>query len=720
MEFDDQQKRLITEKTDGKGIVFTFGRFTPPHTGHEILINKVVSVARKLGYEHGIYASKSYGDKRNPLKYKDKIKYLKGAFRNANIVDDASLFNPFVVAKHLSNEGYKHVVLVVGGDRATDLERDIRKYIGHKDPSKSFDFDSFKVVSAGKRDPDADDITGMSASKMRNAATEGDFDTFKVGVPSGMKERDAKKMYDDTRKGLGIKESLIDFLDRVSPYITEKDLIKEAYSSLDSEQLIMLDIMEEDKEEKEKPTVLVLTKFDDKDDYSDTTEKIEKACKNLDLSFYAVSVDDAYVVDEDLDDSKITIHNYAGEGRKINLNTENTVCIPRGSILDKYAGIGILSVIQDAGIFTVNKASHMELCQNKFATAIALERGKVNSPKTALISNEDAVDVALEKIGGKFPVILKTITGAEGIGVSLIESEKSLIGVLQSLWKFDAEVIVQEYFEIDFDVRTIVLDGNIIASIKRKKSGNDFRTNKALGGDTEPYKLNEEEKKLVLKAAKIAKCYLSGVDHIVVDGGKEYKVLEVNGSPGSGADTYMGYLDEDEEPKEISGQEMIDHIIEYVSDKDNWKMSTTEVGVLEKVKIDGIDKEIDARIDTGNESYNVLHATKIERDKKFNTVEFTTMGKDFDLPFTGTVTIDMGQDNIEKRPVVKMDMKLGSKLYKDVKFSLSDRDGVDHEVLIGKKFLQMANLSVNVAKTYELQEEENRLNREFIGNFFSV
>ena len=716
MEFDDQ--KCLTEKTDGKGIVFTFGRFTPPHSGHEVLIDKVVSVARKLGYENGIYASKSYGDARNPLKYKDKIKYLKGAFRNANIVDDASLFSPFVVAKHLSNEGYKNVVLVVGGDRATALERDIRKYIGHKDPSKSFDFDSFKVVSAGKRDPDADDITGMSASKMRKSATEGDFDTFKVGAPSGMKDKDIKKMYDDTRKGLDIKEeSLVGFLDRINPYITEKDLIKEAYDSLGSEQLVMLDIMEE--EEKEKPTVLVLTKFDDKGDYSDTTEKIQKACENLDLSFYAVSVDDAYVVDEDLDDSKITLHNYAGEGKKLNLNTENTVCIPRGSILDKYAGVGILSIIQDSGIFTVNKTSHMELCQNKFATAIALERGKVNSPKTALVSNEDAIEVALEKIGGKFPIVLKTITGAEGIGVSIIESEKSLLGVLQSLWKFDAEVIIQEYFEIDFDVRTIVLDGKIVASIKRKKSGGDFRTNKALGGDTEPYTLNEEEKKLILRAAKTTKCYFSGVDHIVVNGGKEYKVLEVNGSPGSGADIYMGYLDEDE-PKEINGQEMIDYVIEYVSEKDNWKMSTTEIGVLEKVKIDGIDKEIDARIDTGNESYNVLHATKIVRDKKFNTVEFTTMGKDFDLPFAGTVTIDMGQDNIEKRPVVKMDMKLGNKLYKDVKFSLSDRDGQEYEVLIGKRFLQRANLSVNVAKTYELQEDINKLNREFIGSFLSV
>ena len=718
MGIDDQ--RSLTEKTDGKGIVFTFGRFNPPHVGHEVLVKKVVSTAKKLGFEHGIFASKTTGNAKNPLKYKDKIRYLKSAFRNANIVNDASLFNPFVVAKHLSNKGYKHVVLVVGGDRVADLERDIRKYIGHKDPSKSFDFDSFKVISAGKRDPDADDVSGMSASKMRNSAAEGDFDTFKVGVPSEMKKRDIKKMYDDVRKGLGVRESINTFFDNLDVYTTEKFLKEKAYRLLDNNSLSLLGLMEQEESKSEKPTIIVLTKYDEDGDYSDTTKKIEKACEHLNLSFYAVNVDTGYVVDDDMDDNEITIHNYNGEEKKINLDVNNTVCIPRGSILDTYAGIGILSILQDTGMFTVNKVSNMELCQNKFATAISLERGKVNSPRTALVANEDAIDVALEKIGGEFPIVLKTITGAEGIGVSLIESEKSLKGVLQSLWKFDAEVIIQEYFEIEFDVRTIVVDGKIVASIKRNKGDSDFRTNKSLGNETDPYTLNEEEKKLVLKAAKTVGCYICGVDHIVVNGGEEYKILEVNGSPGSGADKYMGYLSEDGEPKEISGQEMVDYIIKYVSNRDNWKMSTKEIGVLEKIKIDGIDEEIDARIDTGNESYNVIHAINIDHDKKFNTVEFTTLGKDFDLPFEGTVKIDMGQNNVEERPVVKMDMKLGSKLYKDVKFSLSNREGNDHEVLIGKKFLKMANLSVNVAKTYELQEEVKELNGEFVDNFLVI
>ena len=117
----------------------------------------------------------------------------------------------------------------------------------------------------------------------------------------------------------------------------------------------------------------------------------------------------------------------------------------------------------------------MKFCQNKLATALSFERNGIPSPRTAFVNNEDSIDIALEKIGGQFPVIVKTLTGAEGIGVSKVESYESLKSVLQSLWKFDAEVIIQEYMEIKFDVRTLVMDGVIIASAKRMKGGGDFR-----------------------------------------------------------------------------------------------------------------------------------------------------------------------------------------------------------------------------------------------------
>jgi len=684
---------LINSKTidlieaNEEGMVFTFGRFSPPHSGHELLINKVTSVAKKLGYEHGIYASKSHDKNKNPLKYNDKIKFMKSSFKKANIVKDSSLINPFFVAKKLSDQGYKNVVLVVGGDRAADLEREIRKYIGHKDPKKSFNFDSFRVVSAGKRDPDADDVTGMSASKMRMLASEGDFDNFKAGTPSDMSARDAKKMYDLIRKEMDVSESLSTFLDRMDIDTPENIFEQEALTTLSNEDLVMLGLMEQE----DKPSIIVLTKYDD-GDLSDTTEKMGKSCKKMGLNFYPVSIDDAYIVDKDVDDSQVVIHNYDGGGKKITLDTSNSVCVPRGSVLTNHSGVGILSVVQDTDIFTVNKLSSMELCNNKLATAIVLERNKIASPKTALVNNEESVDIALEKIGGEFPVIIKTITGAEGIGVSLIESRESLLGVLQSLWKFNAEVIMQEYFEIDHDIRSIVMDGEIIASSKRLKGDGDFRTNKSLGNDTEPYSLSEEEKTLILKAARASGCYLCGVDHIENSEGK-YLVLEINASPGSGAEPFMGY--EDGEESEISGQEMVDRVISHISDKSNWQATLKDIGSVEEVSIEGIGS-MDARVDTGNEGYNVLHATDIDTEN--GEVRFVTdTGVQMSLPKRGTVTINVGSGVREDRPVVEIDMSMGRKKYKNVKFSLADRNENDFPVLIGMKFLKDHNFRVDVS-----------------------
>ena len=709
MDSDFVKKYVLNEKSE-KGMVFTFGRFSPPHAGHELLINNVLKVAKQNGFEHEIYASKSYDKDRNPLKYKDKINFMKKAFRNANVVDDSSLINPYYVAKKLSDEGYKHVILVVGADRAKDFDKGIRKYINHSDPKKSYNFDSFKTISL-KRDPDSEGAVGMSASKMRESASSGDFKTFKSGAPSKMKDKDIQKMYDIIRKEMSIREEIENFFDNTDwTETTPNDILIYAMSTLSEEAQDYLGLYEEEDNDKDEkpPTLVVLSKFSDKEDKSDTVDKIEKSADELGIDFYAISVDDAYVVDKDMSDDELVIHNYDGENNKITLNTENTVVWPRGGILSSFAGVGLLSVLQDSGMFCINKLSHMELARNKFATAMLLEKEQIPSPKTALVANESAIDVALEKVGGDFPVVIKTLTGAEGIGVSIIDSYESLVSVLQSLWKFDAEILIQEYLEIDYDVRSIVLDGEVIASIKRIKGDKDFRTNKSLGSDTETYELSEEEKELVLKTAKVIGCYLSGVDHVTV-GDDEHKILEVNSSPGSGADEYTIYFDDDDESGD--GQMVVDHIVEYIIDKDNWKFSAKEIGEIEQIEVEGIGT-LNARADTGNTGLNSLHAEDITVQD--GDVTFTTeFGKSMTLPLDDTSKIRVDND-LEKRPVVLFTIKMDNKTYKDVPFTLNDRDGMDYSVLLGQDFLKRANYSVNVNKKYELSEEEKHiLNIEF-------
>lgn len=193
----------LVEKVAGP-IVVTFGRFQPPTTGHKKLIDAVVKTARQNGAAHRIYFSRSYDAKSNPLKPEKKYTIMKMLFPKANIVNDSTAITPFHALKRLSNEGYRDVIFVVGCDRVREIEKSVRKYINHKDPQKSFDFDTFHVVCAGERDPDAEDVTGMSGTKMRRAASENDFELFLTGVPS-RNVAVAKTVFDEVRRGMGLR-----------------------------------------------------------------------------------------------------------------------------------------------------------------------------------------------------------------------------------------------------------------------------------------------------------------------------------------------------------------------------------------------------------------------------------------------------------------------------------------------------------------------------------
>tara|TARA_Y100001973_G_scaffold63567_3_gene92996 strand:- start:5038 stop:8832 length:3795 start_codon:yes stop_codon:yes gene_type:complete len=183
-----------------KKIVFTFGRFNPPTTGHLLLATKVKEEARRRGAEHAIFGSSSTDKKKNPLSPRDKQKYMKKVLKGFNVSVDAKANTPFVLLKKLSDAGYTDVTMVVGGDRVAEFQKQIPKYIG-----KEYMFTNFEVVSAGDRDPDAEGVEGMSASKMRGAAAEGNYQAFLLGLPTHMSERDTKGLFAAVQKGMGIK-----------------------------------------------------------------------------------------------------------------------------------------------------------------------------------------------------------------------------------------------------------------------------------------------------------------------------------------------------------------------------------------------------------------------------------------------------------------------------------------------------------------------------------
>ena len=199
--------KKFRELTEAKNtIVFAFGRFNPPTTGHEKLIQKTVSVAASNPWR--IYPSFTQNPKKDPLPHALKVAYMRKMFSKykRNIIADADAKTAIMIAEKLYKEGFKNLVMVAGSDRIKEFSTLLNRYNDAPDKrgNQLFKFDSVDVVSAGERDPDSEGVEGMSASKMRAAAVDGDIDSFLKGVPSGF--ADGKKLYRDVRKYMGIRE----------------------------------------------------------------------------------------------------------------------------------------------------------------------------------------------------------------------------------------------------------------------------------------------------------------------------------------------------------------------------------------------------------------------------------------------------------------------------------------------------------------------------------
>ena len=177
-----------------------FGRFNPPTTGHEKLLNKVKQVAGRGNYE--IYPSRSNDPKKNPLDPETKIGYMQQMFPQhaKHIMNNPNTRTIFDALKGANERGAKSVNIVVGQDRQKEFENLANKY-----NNKLYKFDRINVVSAGDRDPDGEGVSAMSASKLRKAAADDDFDTFRTGIPQSMKDDNARNLYFAIQKAMKIK-----------------------------------------------------------------------------------------------------------------------------------------------------------------------------------------------------------------------------------------------------------------------------------------------------------------------------------------------------------------------------------------------------------------------------------------------------------------------------------------------------------------------------------
>jgi ribosomal protein S6--L-glutamate ligase len=445
--------------------------------------------------------------------------------------------------------------------------------------------------------------------------------------------------------------------------------------------------------------VVVLGKGGEEGTFADLAEKVSKK-KNI--KFNIVHVDEAWISQKDVEIGKVTIQNADGEDTPVEIEIYNSIVFVRAGAIQTLAAQAIVSSLQVIGFFLVNDLEAMLACDNKMSNVIMLERNNIPSPKSSILSNKKSIEDAHERIGGKFPVVIKTLTGTQGVGVSIVNDMASLVSVADSLWKFDAQILIQEYFNIESDIRTLVVGGKIIGSAERiRKNPNDFRNNVHLGADTKPYKLSQEEMDVITSSARSSGTLYCGVDHCMYKG-KPY-ILEVNGSPGIRSHFYGYDLQTQKGIGKQSAEQMISSIIDFFSsDLNRRQLMRSEAGYIETIILKGLeDDPIRAKFDTGNSAIaTMLHVDTLEADGDF--VKWTKNGKSFRSEVIDISEPSRGLVDFDKRPIVEHEIRFNNKTY-TAELGLTTKDTAS-EMLVNRKLMTQFKVAINPNRRFILSE----------------
>jgi RimK family alpha-L-glutamate ligase len=433
---------------------------------------------------------------------------------------------------------------------------------------------------------------------------------------------------------------------------------------------------------------------------SKTSKQFEKVCKDRGVECHIVNVNNAKI-------SRIfnghVIENVQN-GNKVEINPNSTVIIPRRGVINNSHTISVMQTLQDFRYFCVNTLEAIEACENKFTTCQIMEQHGLPVPKFALVPDEKSLDSALETVGGKFPIVMKLLSGSQGIGVSVVDSYSSFKSVYQTIKKLnpDSEILIQEKIDSDFDLRIQVIvkkinalepeiDNSIVlGAMKRSAVKDDFRTNYSLGGSVSKYDIDDDLAEMAFKAASVVGCHWCGVD-IMIDSksGKPY-ILEVNASPGT------------EGISKAIDKPIVEDVIDYVTKKSDWTFSNLEVGYLENIKIPGIGEMV-AKFDTGNGAKScTIHADEIEIEGE--VVKWKIGKKSFTSDIVGYSKAEVGSE-IDKRPIINLDIEFNAVKVKNVKVSPVDRTEKSTPFLVNRAFMKRLGLIVNPYKAFVATKE---------------
>lgn len=416
-----------------------------------------------------------------------------------------------------------------------------------------------------------------------------------------------------------------------------------------------------------------------------TAERLEDEAKKLGIEFYTVKMNGTYIK---YDNNKYTIHKDDDE-KGFELDRDNTVCFMRGTP-ERDSYLDLLSQLERIGIPMVNSRICLERAVDKYRTYLRIKDFGLEQPKTVLCPSPELIEKSFENLDTKFPIILKTLRGSKGVGVLFVETERSLNSLIQTLYKMDSQtdLLMQEYIKTDFDVRAIVLDGKVIAAMRRNVVEGDFRSNASQGAEVETIKLTKLEEDQCIHAAKSIGGIFTGVDFIPSKNRETQNpiFLEVNSSPGT------------ENIEDATGINISKILLKHFMDKEKRYTVPTECGFLETVTIDPYGPII-AKFDTGNSSLPVLHAEDIKVVGK--KVSWKLFGKTITKPIVQTLKVNLGglRDYSETRHTVRLDVEFAGTLYKGVEFTLDDRRNRTR-ILFNRGIMKTFNVIVSPQRKY--------------------
>ena len=308
--------------------------------------------------------------------------------------------------------------------------------------------------------------------------------------------------------------------------------------------------------------------------YTDSAKKVGIEIFNVEYTglFVSESNGKLFLNSFEFDDDGVVIMPTESGGAKyqkpIEINPDNTLIFARGLGTFGYTTnrrwVDIIRGLEDKGFKTIPSIKTWDMCSSKYYCDQLFKQNNLRSPITVPITYSDDSERAVKEGGLKFPLILKSSSGSQtGVGVIIMESMKSLHPTVQMLSFLQpyVDLLVQEYIKIDYDIRVLVVNGEVLASMRRNVMDDDIRSNASLGAKTESIELTDMERETAIKVSQLVDGDLVGVDLLPAkDREKEQPyILEVNATPG------LGGIEEVTKDKSVTQE-----ILKTYMNRENW------------------------------------------------------------------------------------------------------------------------------------------------------